>query len=169
MDAGQALETLDLLADAGIAAWVDGGWGIDALIGETTRSHSDLDLVVPAPRTDEILSLLRRVGYVHVLRDLRPTAIALSDGAGREIDLHLVSPTADGGGDQPQPGGGRFHYPAPTTGMIGGRAVRCVDAETQVRAHLGYPPTEKDHRDMRALYERLGVRLPAPYLSRGGS
>jgi lincosamide nucleotidyltransferase A/C/D/E len=167
MDAEQALEILDFLADARVTAWVDGGWGIDALIGETTRPHSDLDLVVPLPRTDEILGLLGRAGYDQVLRDLRPTAIAVSDGVGREIDLHLVTPTVDGGGDQAQPGGGRFHYPAPTTGTIGGRPVQCVDAETQVRAHLGYPPTQKDHRDMRALHERLGVRLPAPYLRTG--
>jgi lincosamide nucleotidyltransferase A/C/D/E len=162
MDAGQALEVLDLLGEAGIPAWVDGGWGVDALLGTQTRPHSDLDLVVPLPRADEILAVLRRAGFDTVLRDLRPAAIAVA-GGGREVDLHLVAPTGDGGGDQELPGGERFHYPAPVTGTIGGRAVPCVDAGTQVRAHLGYPPTAKDRGDMLALRERLGVRLPEPY------
>jgi hypothetical protein len=33
----------------------------------------------------------------------------------------------------------------------------------QVRAHLGYRPTDKDHRDLRLLGERLGLDLPPPY------
>jgi hypothetical protein len=38
-----------------------------------------------------------------------------------------------------------------------------VDTLTQVRAHLGYPPTAKDHTGMRLLRDRLGVDLPLPY------
>lgn len=29
-----------------IAVWVDGAWGIDALVGHQTRYHADLDLVI---------------------------------------------------------------------------------------------------------------------------
>lgn len=32
-------------ADA-LPFWVDGGWGVDALIGRQPRDHSDLDLAV---------------------------------------------------------------------------------------------------------------------------
>ena len=41
--------------------------------------------------------------------------------------------------------------------------MRCVDARTQVRAHLGYPPTAKDRADMHLLRDRLGVDLVPPY------
>ena len=99
-----------------------------------------------------------------MLRDLLPAAVALSDDAGRrEVDLHLIAPTPDGGGDQVLPGGGAFRYGPPTVGRIGGRPVPCCSAETQVRAHLGYPPSEVDHRDMALLQRRLGVALPPPY------
>ena len=37
------------LAEAGVAAWLDGGWGVDALLGEQTREHDDLDLVMASP------------------------------------------------------------------------------------------------------------------------
>jgi lincosamide nucleotidyltransferase A/C/D/E len=39
-------EILDRLAARGIEVSVDGGWGVDALLGEQTRAHDDLDLVI---------------------------------------------------------------------------------------------------------------------------
>jgi hypothetical protein len=51
----------------------------------------------------------------------------------------------------------RWHYEPPVTGVVGGKEVRCCSTSTQVRAHLGYDPTGKDHADMRLLRERLGV------------
>jgi lincosamide nucleotidyltransferase A/C/D/E len=163
MDAVDVLAVLDLLAAAGVEAWVDGGWGVDALVGERTRAHADVDLVVPLLSLDTGLAALAAAGYARVLRDWRPTAVAVADGRGREVDLHLVTPSPDGGGDQVQTAGGSFHYPPPVAGTVGGRPVRCVDAQTQVRTHLGYPPTATDHTDMRLLRDRLGVALVPPY------
>jgi lincosamide nucleotidyltransferase A/C/D/E len=74
VDARDVLAVLDLLARAGVEAWVDGGWGVDALVGERTRPHSDLDLVVPLPALDAVLAALAAAGYARVLRDWRPTA-----------------------------------------------------------------------------------------------
>ena len=37
MRGSDVLDVLDLLQDAGIKAWVAGGWGIDALVGRQTR------------------------------------------------------------------------------------------------------------------------------------
>jgi lincosamide nucleotidyltransferase A/C/D/E len=159
MTASDVLGVLARLEAAGLTAWVDGGWGVDALIGETTRRHGDLDLVVLAPEVTAVRSVLAEGGYGTVLRDWLPTSIALADGQGREVDLHPVTPTGDGG-DQALPDGGRFHYPPPTFGVIGGQRVPCVDADTQVRCHLGYPPQAKDLEDLRQLHQRLGVTLP---------
>ncbi|MCC9305817.1 amino acid transporter [Kitasatospora sp. RB6PN24] len=157
------LEVLELLTDAGTPAWVDGGWGVDALVGETTRAHTDLDLVVLADQLDVARQTLSRAGFDRVLRDWLPTALAVADAAGREIDLHPITAAADGGGDQLLPDGSRFHYPAPVPGRIGGHEVRCVDAATQLRCHLGYEPTDKDRRDMALLHQRFGVALPQEY------
>ncbi len=163
MTASAVTQVLSLLERAGLTAWVDGGWGVDALLGEAAREHADLDLVVLLSQLAAVRSVLTQAGYVAVLRDLLPASIALADGHGREVDLHPVTPTPDGGGDQTLERGGSFHYPPPVPGTISGQPVRCVDAETQVRCHLGYPPTAKDREDMRRLHERLGVELPAIY------
>jgi lincosamide nucleotidyltransferase A/C/D/E len=166
MNADDVLATLKLLDDAGTNTWVDGGWGVDALLGETSRTHADLDLVVSADDLPAVRAALANAGFHRILRDWLPTALAVADETGREVDLHPVSPTPDGGGDQRQPDGGTFHYPPPVAGTIGGRPVRCIDAQTQVLCHLGYEPTVKDRSDMGRL-ARLGITLPVPYSANG--
>jgi hypothetical protein len=42
------LEILAAVAASGADVWVDGGWGIDALVGAQTREHADLDLALPS-------------------------------------------------------------------------------------------------------------------------
>ena len=98
-----------------------------------------------------------------VLRDALPTALALRHGDGREVDLHLVEPAPDGGGDQIQPDGRRWHYDPPVTGVIAGCQVLCCPLATQLRAHVGYEPDSTDMADMSLLAERFGCRLPPPY------
>jgi SAM-dependent methyltransferase len=158
MSAEDVLALLKLLDDAGTTTWVDGGWGVDALLGDTSRAHADLDLVVNADDLPAVRAALASAGFHRILRDWLPTALAVADDTGREVDLHPVTPTQDGGGDQRQPDGGTFHYPPPVAGTIGGRPVRCVDAATQARCHLGYEPTAKDRQDM----ARLGITLHQP-------
>ncbi|GAA4621196.1 hypothetical protein GCM10023196_008140 [Actinoallomurus vinaceus] len=77
--------------------------------------------------------------------------------------MHPVTPAAQGGGTQALPDGSSFYYPAPVEGMIAGRTVRCVDAVTQVNAHLGYEPSDKDRRDMLTLHAATGVELPSVF------
>ena len=34
------------LKEIGVKVWIDGGWDVDALIGQQTRSHGDLDIAI---------------------------------------------------------------------------------------------------------------------------
>jgi lincosamide nucleotidyltransferase A/C/D/E len=163
VESRQVLWVLELLTAEGIVGWLDGGWGVDALLGEQTRPHADVDLVVDVAAVDRLLGKLRAEGYT-ALRDELPVAIALRHADGREVDLHPVALTPDGGGDQQQPGGASpWHYGPPTTGCIDGRPVPCNNLDTQLRSHLGYRPDHNDHADMRALARRFGCPLPPPY------
>src|SRR6266700_6998743 len=47
MTAADVLEIVDLLERVGVEPWVNSGWGVDALLGEQTRPHEDLDLPPP--------------------------------------------------------------------------------------------------------------------------
>ena len=56
-----------------------------------------------------------------MLRDELPVAIVLRHGDGREIDLHPLALTPDGGGQQQPDGAPPWHYDLPATGHIDGR------------------------------------------------
>jgi lincosamide nucleotidyltransferase A/C/D/E len=42
-----AAELIAFLDENGLEVYVDGGWAIDAVLGEQTRPHDDLDIAVP--------------------------------------------------------------------------------------------------------------------------
>lgn len=158
MEAADVLTLLDALDQQHVRYWLDGGWGVDCLLGEQTRPHSDLDLVIPRPELDDVRALLEGRGFA-VIRDWLPTSLAFRDEQGRQVDLHPVDPTADGGGDQVLPEG-TWHYAPPAAGSIGGRAIRCAPAEDQVAMHLGYEPRGTDIEDVRRLVERFDLTMP---------
>jgi len=162
----RVLELLAELAAAGVSASVDGGWGVDALLGRETRAHEDLDLVVALADEPAIRAALSRSGFA-LHEDQLPVRFVLRNAAGEQIDFHTVTFDAEGGGLQPQPGGGSFRYPPEgfVRGEIAGRSVACISAAVQLRCHQGYQPSEKDARDMLALCERFAFRVPRGYES----
>lgn len=163
MEAAQVTDLLDRLVSAGVTAWVDGGWGVDALLGTQTRAHSDLDLVVHRADLAAVRAVLDALEF-SVVRDWLPNAIAFRSPDGREVDLHPVDPAPDGGGDQIQLDGlTRWHYSAPVPGAIAGRTVPCCPVEDQLSCHLGYQPRPTDVEDMRRLALRFQLDLPPPY------
>src|SRR5215471_17165369 len=120
MSSGQVLAVLSELEAAGVDAWLDGGWGIDALLGCQTRQHDDLDVVIRAGAVPACRTVFAAGGFL-VERDWLPTALAFRHPDGMAVDLHLIEPTADGGGDQIQLDGiTRWHYPPPATARIDG-------------------------------------------------
>ena len=46
------------LENSGIEMWVDGGWGVDALLGEQTRPHKDLDITIQQKDVPKLRALL---------------------------------------------------------------------------------------------------------------
>jgi lincosamide nucleotidyltransferase A/C/D/E len=135
-----------------LQVWVAGGWGIDALLGEQTRPHDDLDLAHRIEDEPALLQALGQLGYRIVL-DYRPARIAVADDAGHEVDLHPVRFDALGVGVQVGFHGEVFHYPANcfTTGSIGNVPVACLTAEQQRRFHRGYELRERDREDLARL------------------
>lgn len=168
MQTDDVLTLLSALDELGVHYWLDGGWGVDCLLGEQTRAHSDLDLVVHRQDVDHVTAHLYAQGF-QVIRDWLPTSIAFRDESGREVDLHPVDPTPDGGGDQVLPEDpATWHYAPPVRGFIQGRSIRCASAQDQVLMHTGYPPRDVDFDDVRRLAQRFEVRLPEPF-SKGDS
>jgi lincosamide nucleotidyltransferase A/C/D/E len=161
------VRVIDCLATAYISFWVDGGWGVDALVGRQTRPHSDLDLVVELDRTDDILARLEPLGFRLTL-DERPTRLVLEDRTGNHIDFHpLVFDESDEGKQiGAGPNGGDAIYPAAGLlgrGVIEGREVACLTPELLLRHHTGYEPQEKDRHNVWFLCRHFGLSTPRAY------
>ena len=162
----EVLELLCCLDDHGVHYWLDGGWGVDCLLGEETRAHGDLDLALPRAEVDRVRQVLATRGYL-VIRDWLPTSLALRDQKGREVDLHPLDMTADGGGDQILLDGSTWHYSPPVHGSIDGHVVRCASPEDQMLMHQGYEPRPVDVVDVHSIAQRFGIPVPASYRSFG--
>ncbi|MFI9393642.1 nucleotidyltransferase domain-containing protein [Streptomyces bauhiniae] len=159
MTSEDVLSVLALLRRAGADVWIGGGWGIDALVGERTRDHRDLDLMHRADQEPAVLAALGEAGFTVTL-DQRPVRFVMAAPDGREIDLHPLVFAGDGSAEQASPDPGRpFAYPSAcfVTGTIGGKPVPCLSAGQQVYFHQGYEPSERDRHDMAQLRRVLGI------------
>jgi lincosamide nucleotidyltransferase A/C/D/E len=63
MDSRTLLAIIGLLEAGGIDVWLDGGWGVDALLEHQTREHDDLDIVVELEHASRVIELLDSLGY----------------------------------------------------------------------------------------------------------
>jgi lincosamide nucleotidyltransferase A/C/D/E len=61
--------------------WIEGGWGVDALLGEQTRPHDDLDFGVRHEDVDRICEVL---GEFDRTDPEWPSSFVLRDAAGRK-------------------------------------------------------------------------------------
>jgi lincosamide nucleotidyltransferase A/C/D/E len=148
------------LDSKGVVYWLDGGWGVDCLWASRRGPHGDVDLVLHRDHLAAVRELLTTNGY-EVVRDWLPTSLAFRGPAGREVDLHLVDPSPDGGGHQMLQDGTQSHYSPPVEGYISGVKVRCASAKDQLAMHQDYDPRPIDYVDVRRISDRFGLEPPA--------
>ncbi len=157
---------LDLFDKLGITVWFDGGWGVDALLGEQTRRHADLDIVLESEDSTKLREALEELGFEDVeTDDQSPWNFVMGNGRGHHIDFHVVEFGVKGQGVYGPPANDET-FPASSftgRGVINGRPVHCLDAEFQIQSHTGYKIDRDDIHDVIALHERFGLPLPAEY------
>jgi lincosamide nucleotidyltransferase A/C/D/E len=167
----------------GVRVWVDGGWGIDALLGRQTRLHKDFDAIAAFEDLPALTHFLGGRGFalkliweenrwapssepLALIGRQRPaveaaTAFVLEDGSRREVDFHVVRFDEHGHGVPAWDSDLIFPPEAfAGVGTIGGTRVRCLSAEMQMRTHTGYALKESDIHDLRLLHNRFGIDYP---------
>jgi lincosamide nucleotidyltransferase A/C/D/E len=124
---------LELLSKHGLHAWVAGGWAVDALVGEQTRIHADLDFAVDDDELTEIIRVLNDLGY-RITTNSLPSRVELADHEDHRVDLHPVRFRADGSGSQAGLDDTSFEYRADgfATGTIDGHRVPCLSGTQQL-------------------------------------
>lgn len=174
MTAEDAIGIYQRLVNHDIQIWLVGGWGIDALLGEQTRPHKDLDIIMLVDDVGRMRELLSHDGYqfgylweenLHTV-DARgvetATAFVLQDAEGREIDAHAVRLDAEGNGIPAWDAEGRIlkRQDLAGEGVIAGVTVPCFTAEMQMACHTGYELPDKQAHDLERLHEKFGVAYP---------
>ena len=162
VSATDAKEILELAADAGIEVRLDGGWGIDALLGRQTRAHEDIDLFILKSDWDRFVSAMQSRGFREVGTEFTTADHTVwTDDGGRVIDLHRYELGADGlilyEGDS---------FPSDTfsgKGVIDGIPVSCVNPQSQVMFHQGYDHDDNDVHDVSLLCETFQIPVPDEY------
>jgi lincosamide nucleotidyltransferase A/C/D/E len=168
MTADDVVGVLGGLDAAGIWYCVEGGWGVDALLGAQTREHDDLDLGVRLDDVDRICS-----AFSEFTRDdvEWPSSFVLRDEGGKKIDAHPLTFDASGDGWQAMVHGPPSRWPREhldARGRIGGRDVRCITPQLQLRWHEYDGVDDVDWEDMRRLCERFELTPPHALAARPG-
>jgi lincosamide nucleotidyltransferase A/C/D/E len=166
------------LATHRIRVWLTGGWGIDALLGQQTRPHKDLDVILLLGDVHRMCMLLGRDSYrlkelwsenrwtldAHG-RDIA-TAFVLRDSGGHELDVHAIRLDDRGNGVPTWEVSEGFIFRSQDlagVGRITGFPVQCITPEMQMLCHTGYELPEKQLRDLELLHEKFGNEYPAEY------
>jgi lincosamide nucleotidyltransferase A/C/D/E len=166
MAARDVLNVYNTPEKVGVEIWVDGGWGVDALLGKETRPHKDLDIAIQQKDVPKFRELLQAHGYEEIKLEMaRPHNFVLGDKCGHEIDVHVIVLDEQGNGIYGPPENGEMYPAAALTGngTINDRAVRCISPEWAIKFHSGYELKEKDYKDVAALCENFGIPLPDDY------
>lgn len=161
MNGPDASELIRLLEENGIEVYVDGGWAVDALLGEQTREHADLDIALPHRYVPQLRTLFGAHGFSERLRDdTWECNFVLADERDRQVDVHSYTFDREGCNIY-----GVAYLPEHLkgTGVIQGYPVKCITPEWLVKFHTGYELDENDYRDTLALCRRFDIPLPAEY------
>jgi lincosamide nucleotidyltransferase A/C/D/E len=158
MSLAEVIAVLNAFSTARCRFWLEGGWGVDALVGRQTRTHRDLDVDVDVECEKAALAVLRDLGY-EIETDWRPNRVELVAAGRGWVDLHPLFIDEDGSARQAALGGGFHLFPASyfVVGSLNGMAVPCVSAEAQRLFHRGYEPREIDVHDL-TLLDELAAR-----------
>ena len=176
VSAEDALFIYRRLSDNDLQVWLTGGWGIDALLGEQTRPHKDLDAILLLDDMVRMCEILSRDGYS--LKEFWPenswvidghgiktaTAFVLRDAEEREFDAHAIRLDDHGNGVPAWEVADGFIFKRQDLageGVIADFPVKCITPKMQVVCHTGYELPEKQLHDLELLYEKFGFHRMA--------
>jgi len=164
--AQDVLEVLESLTAADVRWWVAGGWAVDALVGEQTRAHDDVDVMVPVDALPTVETSLGELGFARADDSELPAFLILRDPGGRQVDLYLLRFDSGGDGWQEYSPTRWDHFSAAElsgVGLIEGVEVRCLSPDALFAQFLGYTWGEKAIHDLTTLHRVRGTPLPPTF------
>ncbi len=161
--AEEVISICTTLHGAGVEIWIDGGWAVDALLGQQTRSHGDVDILVEQQNIVKLRALLEAEGFIEIPRDdASDYGFHLGNAAGAEVDIHGIVIHEHGGWKHADPVELDV-YPAESLngqGIIAGTPVNTLAPKYIILFHSGYELQQKDYHDISALCAKFNLPLP---------
>jgi lincosamide nucleotidyltransferase A/C/D/E len=166
MELEDALALCRIFEAAKLPFWVDGGWGVDALVMEQTRPHSDLDLAVFLSDLPAFERVLAKEGYTRIELNGEPDwNWVLRNASGLSVDLHGFVWDDQRNGILGDPANGEM-YPSGAfdgRGRLGDLDVQCIAAPVALMFRNGFTPRAVDHHDVALLCDRFSLEIPSRF------
>jgi lincosamide nucleotidyltransferase A/C/D/E len=166
-DARELVAVVGALRSAGVEFWVVGGWGVDALEGQQTRKHYDVDVLLADYRGEATVAVqaLAELGYRSVRTGNDPAVLlaprnVLRDDCRHQVELLglnrlLLDERLDP--EDPRPTPVELRRPELfSTGSIDACAIPCISVELQRLLREGYPQRGIDVHDVSLLDAAVG-------------
>lgn len=144
MTAREATRVLAGLVAAGAPFVLAGGWGVDALVSELKRKHSDLDIITTPSDLPMLAPALADLGYARTPEVCEggwwapETTTFRSVSGGRIEVLVLTTEHLELLAQRAEQMLGHSVDRAPVRGRVGDTEVACLSAELQLAAHDGF-------------------------------
>ena len=129
-------QILQLAIDAEIKVFLDGGWGVDALLGHQSRVHNDIDIFVEKKDYQNFIEIMKDNDFYEI-----------------KMEYTTLNHTV-------------WNFPVETfsgKGKIEEIEVSCIEPYSQVMFHLGYEFDENDVHDVKLLCETFHIEIPNEY------
>ena len=167
MGSADVIDLYAKLESLGIKIWIDGGWAVDALLGEQTRPHKDLDIAVERKNLSRFREYLELQGYKEIERDEdKKWDLVMGDDKGHEIEAHAFIFNNDGRVVEEECWDGYSADSLTGKGIIDGVAVRCVSLDQLFKTKRNFK--KSDEKDIEALCEKFGIEYPEKYKQKPG-
>ena len=90
-------QILQFAIDAEIKVFLDGGWGVDALLGHQSRSHNDIDIFVEKKDYQNFIEIIQANGFYEIKMEYTTLNHTVWEDAKYSIiDLHCFEYTGIG-------------------------------------------------------------------------
>ncbi len=163
------------LKKMGVTIYLDGGWGTDALLGEETRPHKDVDFFIEKKNLEEVRQYFFDRGFKPSEEESSTWWHFLLENTDSIVDIHVIDFDSSGRGVYGPPENGAV-FPADAftgIGHVNDVEVLCLSADYRVLCltvaygvitRTGYTLKETDYQDIEKLCNKFNIDMPPEYI-----
>ncbi len=179
MTAEKLIKIHNDLKALGVDMILDGGWGVDALLGKETREHKDVDFFIDEKNLETVKKYFASNGYEPSRTEPSSPWHFLLENDDTIVDIHVLDIDEDGRGWY----GPKENNAIFTAESLAGEGsiegvkfrsltpeyrVECLTKEFGVITRTGYNLKDSDYDDIAKLCQQFKIEMPEEYLVHWG-